>query len=406
MSAQQSHPADRSETPRWLNVVAVAALILFITGGFLILKKFGGSHDRDLGEGSPLPRDDDLVTPRLVRPGERPAGLIFTDADINDADEFHDLANRDPKAAASIIARLEDTPIRDERLYTLMTAWVEKDPTQAADWVSALPFGDLKNDATAELGLAWGKSDPAATARWVDENIFTLNAPAGAASLTSAWAKSDIESASEWVAGLDTDAPARREAIRALAYKLGELDPQRGISWLSRLTPQDRKLILVNFTASWSDHDPAAAASWLRYQAKGVDQQIRDQATLAVIHSWTSTEDEAPAAADWIDGLEDGTLKENAKATFAETHADTSPAEAFPWARDLEDDERRLEVTMVVLEEWLVQDMDGFQTEMRDRWETLDEPLRHEIYDLLLDHDPQFKKELFELLDERATEDS
>lgn len=405
MSTHRSETAGNRHTPVWLNIAAVVGLVLFVAAVFLTLQHFGEEDASDGGVVATFPSDSPPVTPQLVRPGEHPERFIFTDPDIADANEFSSLAERDPKAAARVVAQLGDTPTRDERLYDLMQEWIKKDPTQAADWVVGLPVGDLKTDATAELGLAWGKADPEAASRWVDENIFTQNAPAGAASLTSAWAAIDIEAASEWVASLDTDAPARNEAIKALAFKLGELDPQRGRAWLARLDRNDRNLILVNFAASWSDIDPAAAANWLRHQAKGVDQSIRDQATLAVIHSWASTDNEAPNAADWIDSLEDGRLKENAKATFAESYAETSPAQALPWAEAINDPQRRLDVTMVVLEEWVTADMEGFQTEMRDRWETLDEPLRHEIYDLLLDHDPEFKDELFKMLDERSTED-
>ncbi len=136
----------------------------------------------------------------------------------------------------------------------------------------------MKNDATTELGLAWGNSDPEAAARWVDENVFTENAPAGAASLTSAWVRTDIEAATEWVESLDSDSPARKEAIRALAFHLGEIDPTRGLAWISRLKPEDRNLIIVNFAASWSDSDPQAAANWMRFQSAGIDPRTRDQA--------------------------------------------------------------------------------------------------------------------------------
>ncbi|MFT5108596.1 MAG: hypothetical protein ACI9UA_004240, partial [Pseudoalteromonas tetraodonis] len=311
------------------------------------------------------------------------------------------LAERDPKLAASIVAQMADDPMRDERMYDLMQIWVAKDPSQAAAWVVELPFGSMKNDATTELGIAWGALDPAAASQWVEENIFTENAPAGAASLTSAWAQNDIEAATTWVASLDADTPARAEAIKALAFHLGGLDPQRGLAWLGRLKPGDRNLIVVNFAAAWSDKDPRSAANWLRYQAGDIDPRTRDQASLAVIHSWAADEKSAASASNWIDGIPDGELKENAKATFAETHAETSPPEALPWARDIRDLERRLEVTMVVFEEWILSDKEGFRAEITTEWENYEPELREEIYDLLLDEDPEFKKELIKLYENR-----
>jgi hypothetical protein len=396
------HPRARTG---WLSAAAVAGFCTVLIAGIFSLQHFtaSGRHERVVR----LPAyDRDLVEtqePRLIRPGGRGGSIVLSASDITGSEDFLLLAERDPKAAAAVIARLEDSPTRDERLYDLMQIWIGRDPHQAADWVTQLPIGGLKNDATAELGLAWGKADPAAASRWVDENIFTQNAPAGAASLTSAWARKDIAAASEWVSTLDVDAPARREAIKTLAFHLGELDPQRGLAWIARLKPADRKQILVNFTASWSDRDPAAAASWLRYQAAGFDQVTRDQASLAVIHSWANSD--APAASRWIGELEDGDLKENAKATFAETYAETAPAEALPWAEDIDDPERRLEATMVVYEEWILKDKETFKSEIRNRWATLGDSLRHEIYDLLLDHDQEFKNELFRLLDERDGEE-
>jgi hypothetical protein len=407
MSTQETD-RDHTGTKLWLNIAAVAGLALFLVLGFLALRHFSrestGTPTGGTGA-NPIPRGENQpVAPGFVRPGEQAGRIIFADPDMADAEEFRALAERDPKAAASFIARLEDTPTRDERLYDLMQIWVVKDPAQAAGWIVGLPFSGLKNDATAELGLAWGKRDPRAAAKWVDENIFTENAPAGAASLTSAWVKIDIEAATEWVESLDADAPARSEAIKALAYHLGEIDPQRGKAWIARLKPHDRKLILVNFATSWSTAEPRAAANWLRFQAGGIDSGVRDQATLAVIHTWAANEKEAANASAWIDRLADGDLKENAKAAFAETHAETSPPEALPWARDINDPQRRLEVTMVVLEEWILQDKEGFRGEITDRWEAFDEPLRHQVYDLLLEHDPDFKKQLIDLFEGRGEE--
>ncbi|MGI9241468.1 MAG: hypothetical protein ACR2RV_11750 [Verrucomicrobiales bacterium] len=405
-NSEGEHPA-----PLWLNAAAIAGLALFLTAGFFLLR-----HYSDRGTRSESPTDavasdgfDSAArgitpSPRIIRPGEQDGRIVFADTDASDADEFRLLAERSPKAAAKLVSRMPDSPDRDERMYDLMQIWVSKDPTQAADWVSGLPFSGMKNDATAELGLAWGKSDPQAAAQWVDENIFTENAPAGAASLTSAWARIDIEAATEWVDSLDIDAPARKEAIRALAFHLGEIDPTRGLAWLARLKPEDRNLIIVNFAASWSDSSPQAAANWMRYQSGSIDPRTRDQATLAVIHSWAANESEAASASNWIDNLADGEFKEKAKATFAESHAETSPAEALPWAQSINDPERRLEATMVVMEEWVLQDREDFKAGITGEWESFDEGLRHEIYDLLIDHDPEFKKELYSMFEERPAE--
>ena len=120
-----------------------------------------------------------------------------------------------------------------------------------------------------------------------------------------------------------------------------------------------------------------------------------------MIHSWAADEKSAASASNWIDGIPDGELKENAKATFAETHAETSPPEALPWARDIRDLERRLEVTMVVFEEWILSDKEGFRAEITTEWENYEPELREEIYDLLLDEDPEFKKELIKLYENR-----
>ena len=243
--------------PAWINIAAVAGLLLFITAGFFLLRHFSvdrSSPSPSAGTpNSPAPAaSQDRSDSRLIRPGEQPGRIVFADPDVTDADEFRMLAERAPKSAAQIVARMADSPIRDERMYDLMQIWVNKDATQAADWVSGLPHSGMKDDATTELGLAWGSSDPEAAARWVDENIFTENAPAGAASLTSAWVKVDVDAATEWVESLDIDAPARDEALKALAFHLGELDATRGLAWLARLKPKDRNLIVVNFAAAWS----------------------------------------------------------------------------------------------------------------------------------------------------------
>ena len=399
-------PQRETSKPLWVNVAAVGGLLVFLTAGFLTLRQLSQHRSRpadtpDTTKAPPaLDRDDEPVM-HLIRPGERSGNIVFEDLDVTDPEAFRLQIESNPKAAAAAVARLEDSPERDELLYDLMQIWVEKDPAQAADWTAQLPVGMLKNDATTELALAWAALDPESASAWVEENIFTENAPAGASSVASTWAKVDIEAASDWVASLDPDAPARANAMNALAFQLGASAPQRGLAWISRLKPEDRNLIAVNFAASWANDAPRAAANWLRFQASGVDARIRDQATLAVINSWASNEVAAASASKWIDDLPDGQLKERSKATFAESHAETSPREAAPWARDIKDPERRLEVTMVVFEQWAEQDMEGFKAGLSESWGDYDEPLRHEIYALLMDYDPGFKGELF-----KAFEDS
>ncbi len=395
----QPSPQRETQQPLWLNIAAVAGLLVFLTVGILTLRhlsnkgKPADGHDPTLAPPKIERESEPLM--ELVRPGERSDHIVFGDPDVTNAEEFRILVESNPKTAAASVAKLDDTPARDELLYDLMQIWVEKDPTQAADWVAKLPVSSLKNDATTELGIAWTKLDPDSASRWVEENIFTENAPAGAASVASVWAKSDVEAASDWVDSLDPDAPARRDAMNALAFQLGASEPLHGLTWISRLKPDDRNLIAVNFAASWAHDAPRAAADWLRFQASGVDSRVREQATLAVIHSWAANAAKAPNASKWIDALEDGDLKENAKATFAESHAETSPSEAAPWAFDIKDPERRLDVTMVVFEQWAEQDLDGFKTGLTEGWEGYEQPLRHEIYELLMDYDPDFKEKLF-----------
>ena len=44
-------------------------------------------------------------------------------------------------------------------------------------------------------------------------------------------------------------------------------------------------------------------------------------------------------------------------------------------------------------------DKEGFKAEIGTPMADFDKELRHEVYDLLLDHDPDFKDELFKIID-------
>jgi len=384
--------------------VAVVGLLVFLTGGGLFLRHVMRKDDEPIRlETAPTSTASGNGGLRSLGFGEGVLpGRILDADDAKDSDEFRLLARTDPLAAAATLGRIEDSPLRDERLYDLMVIWTEIDPRQAADWVVNLPIGSLKTDATAELGLSWGTADPESAARWVEENIFTENAPAGAASLTSVWARSDPDSAAEWVASLDTETPARREAIKALAEKLGALDSQRGLAWLGQLSSQDRNLVALQFVTSWSSIDPEAAANWLRSGSANLNAKTRDVTTLSLIHSWTSVNPES--ASQWIIAISDSDLKEDAKAAFAETHVDDSPPEALSWAQSIVDLDRRFEVSMNVYEDWVIDNREDFKAALREDWEGLNQRTRHGIYDLLIDHDPDFKKELFLLLDDQPGE--
>ena len=318
---------------------------------------------------------------------------------IADIDSWRQLLKSDPAAAAASLGQMSPDEERDDRLFELMEHWVSTSPDAAGSWLLAQPQGEFRDDSAEEFSLAWARLAPEAAASWVGSHLQSPAGKAAVGALVSEWARQDPSAALAWVEAL-TEPEAARSATGSLGYAWGQDAPHAAARWAAQIDdPTLKRAAAINLVNAWSETDPDDAAVWV---ATGLsDPALRDAAALTLIHTWA--DNDPRAASQWIAGLGSGELLESAKTVFAESLAYEAPKDAVVWARSIDDPVRRNEAILNIYEDWIETDKPALIGHLRSNLDDhADAELRDGVYDLLYDHDPDFRAELLQLFEEQA----
>ena len=308
----------------------------------------------------------------------------------------------DPLEAAAEIAAIPDESERDEDLTALMREWASSRPDQAAAWVSTLPSGEFRADATRELAVAWSASSPRRAAAWARQE-FVAGRTLAAAAVLSQWAATSPADAASWLQELGElppppgDPPAA-DLTAALIYSWSRTAPADAAAWVAKISEGEiRNSAIVNLAAGWASNDPQGLASWLdTHVPSGEDARIAAYVTLT--HQWASTDPQA--AGQWVGSLEQGEVRETMLAAYASTLAADDPAAALTWANRIDPEAQRRETIVDIYDTWLDNDLPQAKRALADALPAMEsKALQHELYQALYDRDPEFRDELFNLLE-------
>ena len=285
----------------------------------------------------------------------------------------------------------------DDRLAAiapLLAEWLAASPADASAWTQALPAGEFRSDATSELLLAWTRLNPDEAAAWLPTSNL-LN-PESASVFAGAWAASSPAKAAAWAASLPT--PTDRTAARAaIATTWATSDPTSAATWAAALPNPDRAPAITSAADSWARSNPAAAAAWLSSLSPANDSSLVAAAG-SVVHHWT--ESNPGAVSRWLNNLAEGPAKESAIALFSLAAAPLAPTDALLWATSLSDPSLRSSTVADVCERWYDAAPDEFKAQIPNQLDHLEEtPLRHAIYQMLYEKDPEFRDTLLRIAD-------
>jgi hypothetical protein len=154
------------------------------------------------------------------------------------------------------------------------------------------------------------------------------------------WAGGDLDAAIAWADGL-ADAAQRREALEALCLKIAERDPRAALDMVERFGLDDQPGVIVeNLVAQWAEVDASAALDWITQRPAGDAQErlisrvafalagsdpheaarligeqmgpgpLQTEAAASLVQRWWAVD--PAAAADWVEGLAEGPLRDRA----------------------------------------------------------------------------------------------
>jgi hypothetical protein len=298
------------------------------------------------------------------------------------------------KAAIQEILSSLQGDARLESLSPLLAEWIQLDAPAAASWAAALPAGPFRSDAVGELLLHWAAADPEKAAAWLPGS-GSLD-PESASTLAGKWAISDPAKAASWAASLSNQAD-RTAARAAIAGSWAARDPLNAAAWAQSLDPSDFPAAATAVADAWSRSAPARAAAWLTSLSPEPNPALEAAAGTVVQH-WT--EQNPGAVSQWLNAMPESPQKDSAASLFALAAAPVAPTDAMLWASSLADDTLRRDTVAGVCERWYDAAPDEFKAQIPAQLDLLEEPaLRHGIYEMLYEKDPEFRLTLLRIAD-------
>ncbi len=253
----------------------------------------------------------------------------------------------------STLAGKSTDPADRKALTERLQEWAGLDGAAAAAWVEEHLQGTLRRDTLFNVLAAWGESDPEGGAA---DFVLTLRHDpifdAAVQGLVHGWAKSNPAAAGEW---LTQKAPRGEEADNAagqLAKAWAGTDPVAAAAWaVEYFRSSDNGLAFQRAIAAWAVYDLHGASAFVNT----APPDLQFQGYMQISMAWAKAD--APAAAEWADGLESSRIRHGAIATIVETWSRQAPAEAAAFVSGIESEEAKATAARFLIGNWVETDM-------------------------------------------------
>ncbi len=245
------------------------------------------------------------------------------------------LAQTDPAGAAAAAAAISSSPIRQESLACVARAWSASDPVAALAWAEGLPAtaGDKWQNISETVLETWANDDPAAAAAYLESHPARGDTQVMAVALIAReWTDRDQAGALAWAVKLP-EGDAQVSALREILTKQAEDDPDASWALLKQLPLDQQRYqnLQTEVLQAIIGDDPAKSIPyWAQLPVEAQRNSVSQLVSL-----WT---DQNPGeAAQWVDGLPAGEMRDRAVASLVSRQAEFEPAQAFAWAATIGD---------------------------------------------------------------------
>lgn len=269
-------------------------------------------------------------------------------------------ATHEPEAAARW-AKGDALPMyRNVAIYSALEAWAEVDPQAATRVAWGWAKGDLGTIVPLALVQGWyARNDPPELRRFLSQLPMGIPRQRAVSIYAAALIRTQgPEAAMRWAESLpDDDEVYKLDAFRRVVSALSQRDLESALRWCDTQCDGPygknmRSLIASNWA---TNEDPAAPMAWLSSAPPGPE---RDLAVRIVFAQWARTDREAALA--WMAAQHaTGEPQEWLRPTYpvyARTLSVDAPADAIPFAEQIEDDLTREHTLVGIVRVWLALD--------------------------------------------------
>ena len=185
-------------------------------------------------------------------------------------------------------ARLLPAGFLAEAQLSIAAGWAKHSPQDAIKWVGTLTDETLRASAMQMVASEWGAADPSAALTWLGTQPQTTAWDQVITNVAAAWAASQPESALKWArqqAAANPDAP---NPMTVVYQEWGSSNPAAAASALLHEDPTLQQATVAAMAKTWAETDPPAAAAWINHLQ---DQTARQAALNALSNPVTGSPD-------------------------------------------------------------------------------------------------------------------
>jgi hypothetical protein len=266
----------------------------------------------------------------------------------------HLIGAADPVAGSSLIQSLPTGYDRQSAIGNLADAWARQDSKAAVKWARELPEGADKDAALTRIIQQLGTVDPAAGAALIADAPFS-HAVRGAARIFAAqYAKVAPEPAFDWAQKLPAG-ETRDEALESVLKTTAAQSPATAAAACTNLlTGFKRDQALRDILPQWVVNDAKAAANFAANLPLGGQ---RNELLNTVLAAWVAQNPHA--AMTWVQTLENGLARRQADKLVVEAVARTDPEAAARFVEKLPRTEQNLALLTTTLDFWVPKNPDA-----------------------------------------------
>lgn len=263
------------------------------------------------------------------------------------------LAERNPAAAAEILAASVALSGTSETVRTVAGIWARTDPEAALAWARRLPEGDERAQGLLGVAYQWVSEQPVESLRIAAELPPSRSRDELVAIAASEWGARDPSAATAWGRSIP-DEWMRDQTLASIATAWAGTEP----ALAARLAVEEvsagkiQNDAIVSIVQQWTALNPAEAGAWLTGFPAG---ELRDTSLGEFVKAWADLDLEQ--AGRWIgEAALTGSSRDAALAAYTTKALARSPGLAVPWASQIQNESLRLRQLEVIAENWMTSD--------------------------------------------------
>lgn len=184
----------------------------------------------------------------------------------------------DAREAFQWIGTLGDDPLVDQAYYTVMRGFAFQAPEEAASIVAALESSGMKDELISEVAGVWASQDAGKALNWIQQLSETgVDVYGAEGQVLEAWAETEPAAAFDYVLAKDA---TNYNRVDSVFESYAKSSPEQAAAIVTSLPEQSQDLAAESVARHWLRQDQERATKWIAALPAGMarDCAVRETA--------------------------------------------------------------------------------------------------------------------------------